>query len=124
MARRRWNAPGPAQEVLAPMQAGSSQLLLTTGVSTRTFDVSRSAEFVTASAASAPVPLLTQYVAIWLEGIEGLVRPRTVEAYARRLDLHVLPLLGERRLDAIRIDDIVGLVAGLRSRLKMTVAAF
>jgi integrase len=96
------------------MQAGSSQLLLTTGVSTRTFDVSCSAE--SAAVASVPVPVLTQYAANWLEGLEGLVQPSTVEAYAGRLERHVLPRLGERRLDEIEVDHILALISDLRKQ--------
>jgi integrase len=94
------------------MQAGSSQLLLTTGVSTRTFEISCFAE--SADAASAAAPTLAQYAAIWLEGLEGLVQPSTVEAYAGRLQRHVLSRLGERRLDEIEVDDILALISDLR----------
>jgi integrase len=96
------------------MQTGSSHLHLSTGVSTCTFGSLSSAEC--AAAASAPVPLLTQYVAIWLESIEGLVRRGTVVAYARRLERHVLPRLGDRRLDQIDVDDVTKLIADLRRR--------
>src|SRR5947209_17995484 len=92
------------------MQEGSSHLLLTTGVSTR--------RFVTAPPEEPPVrvPLLAQYAASWFEGLEGLVQPSTVEAYAGRLNRHVLPRLGERRLDEIEVDDILALIRDLRRK--------
>jgi integrase len=58
----------------------------------------------------------TQYVAIWLESIEGLVRPSTIAAYASRLELHVLPQFGGRPLDQIDVNDVAALIAGLRRR--------
>ncbi len=93
------------------MQARSSQLLLTTGVSTHTIG--------SPSSTSSPdelsaVPTLTQYAASWLEGLEGLVQRSTVVAYAGRLQRHVLPRLGEHRLDEIEIDDILTLISDLR----------
>jgi integrase len=59
---------------------------------------------------------LAQYAAAWLESIEGLVRPRTLEDYRGRLERHVLPRLGERSLDEIGIDDILALISDLRRR--------
>ena len=96
------------------MHAGSSQLLLTTGVSTRTFDVLYFGE--PSDGRAAPVPTLTQYAATWLDGLEGLVLPSTIEAYAGRLERHVFPSLGERRLDEIGIDDVLALISDLRKR--------
>ena len=49
-------------------------------------------------------------------GLEGLVQPSTVEAYAGRLQRHVLPRLGERRLDEIDVDDILALISDLRKQ--------
>ena len=92
------------------MQAASSQLLLSSGVSTRQFDTSRPAE------AAVPVPLLAEYAATWLESISGLVRPRTYEGYTYRLEQHILPRLGERRLDEISVDDVLALIGSLRDR--------
>ena len=63
-----------------------------------------------------PVPLLAQYAASWLEGLEGLVQPSTVEAYAGRLQRHVLPRLGERRLDEVGVDDMLALISDLRKQ--------
>jgi integrase len=91
------------------MQAASSHLLLTTGVCTRTF-----AAYSTGDATPAPVPLLAEYAATWLESIRGLVRPRTYEGYAYRLERHILPRFGQRRLDEIGVDDILALIGELR----------
>jgi integrase len=95
------------------MQTGSSHLHLSTGVSTCTFGSLSSAE---SAASSTPIPLLSQYVAVWLSGLEGLVLPSTVEAYAGRLERHVLPRLGERRLDEVVVDDILALISDLRKQ--------
>lgn len=95
------------------MQAASSQLLLTTGVSTRRFDTS---SLTGAGETSTRVPLFAQYVAVWLDGLEGLVLPSTVEAYAGRLHRHVLPRLAERRLDEVTVDDILILISDLRKQ--------
>jgi integrase len=63
-----------------------------------------------------PVPLLAQYAAVWLDGLDGLVLPSTIEAYTGRLERHVLPRLADRRLDEIEVDDIVALIRDLRKR--------
>lgn len=96
------------------MQAGSSQLLLTTGVSTRKIGSPPSTQ--SADERPGAVPLLAQYAASWLDGLEGLVLPSTVEVYAGRLRRHVLPQLANRRLDEIEVDDIVTLISDLRRR--------
>jgi hypothetical protein len=93
------------------MQAASSQLHLTTGVSTRRFGMSSPP---TSEEPPAPVPILGQYAAVWLDGLEGLVLASTVEAYAGRLERHVLPRLADRRLDEIEVDDILTLISDLR----------
>jgi integrase len=94
------------------MQAASSHLVLTTGVSTHPF----STPSTVADEPSAHGPTLAQYVAEWLRGLDGLVLPSTVEAYAGRLERHVLPQFGERRFDSVSIDDIVALICELRKR--------
>jgi integrase len=96
------------------MQAASSHLHLTTGVSTREFVVSSHSR--REDGASASGPLLAQYASAWLESIEGLVRPRTLEDYTKRLDRHVLPRLGKLRLDEIGVEDILALISDLRQR--------
>lgn len=95
------------------MQAASSQLHLTTGVSTCRFGASSATR---SGETSAPVPRLAQYVAVWLDGLEGLVLSSTVEAYAGRLQRHVLPRLADRRLDEIEVDDILTLISDLRKQ--------
>jgi integrase len=95
------------------MQTRSSHLHLSTGVSTCTLG---SAWSDATEAVPTAVPTLAQYAAAWLESIEGLVRPRTLEDYTGRLERHVLPRLGERRLDEIGIDDILALIGDLRGR--------
>jgi integrase len=94
------------------MQSASSQLHLATGVSTCRFDFATRSSPTTA----APVPLLGHYAAVWLEGLEGLVLPSTVEAYAGRLQRHVLPRLADRRLDEIEVDDVLTLINDLRKQ--------
>ena len=96
------------------MQTGSSQLLLTNGVSTHTIGSPSSTS--SPDELSAAVATLAQYAASWLEGLEGLVQPSTVEAYAGRLQRHVLPRLGKRRLDEIDVDDILDLISALRKQ--------
>jgi integrase len=95
------------------MQAGSSQLHLTTGVSTRNFGTQ---SMTLSGESAAPVPLLAEYTAVWLDGLERLVLPSTVEAYAGRLQRHVLPRLANHRLDEIEVDDILALISDLRTR--------
>jgi integrase len=94
------------------MQSASSQLHLATGVSTCRFDFATRSSPTTA----APVPLLGHYAAVWLEGLEGLVLPSTVEAYAGRRQRHVLPRLADRRLDEIEVDDVLTLISDLRKQ--------
>jgi integrase len=96
------------------MQTASSQLVLTTGVATRRFVALPSAPSLKRETSSGPT--LAQYAASWLEGLDGLVQPSTVEVYAGRLERHVLPRLGERRLDEVGVDDILALISNLRKR--------
>lgn len=95
------------------MQVASSQLVLTTGVSTRTFAEPSSPA---PGEISERAPQLSQYATSWLDGLEGLVLPSTVEAYAGRLERHVLPRLGNRRLNEIAVDDVLALISYLRMR--------
>lgn len=95
------------------MQAASSQLFMTTGVSTHLFG-DAGGQIRTPSNGSPPVPLLVEYAATWLESIRGLVRPRTYEGYVYRLERHILPRLGQRRLDEISVDDVLTLIGELR----------
>ena len=97
------------------MQAPSSQLVLTTGVSTGSFGIvaTRGTRGMVAND-PVDVPLLADYAATWLDSINGLVRPRTFEGYAYRLEQHILPRLGGHRLDEITVDDVLALIGGLR----------
>lgn len=95
------------------MQAASSQLHLTTGMSTRQFRTSPRPQ---REDTSIPVPLLAEYAAAWLDGLEGLVLASTVEAYAGRLARHVLPRLGHRRLDEIDVDEVLRLISDMRKQ--------
>lgn len=96
------------------MQAASSQLTLH-GVSTGIFAIGSSGQSSDARKDSPrPVPLLAAYAANWLDSIHGLVRPRTYEGYAYRLERHILPHLGQHRLDEIGVDDILALIGELR----------
>lgn len=92
------------------MQAAFSHLHLSNGVSTHSVGFSS----YTGATYPSPPPTLTQYAASWLDGLEGLVLPSTAEAYAGRLERHVLPRLGERPLDGIGLDDILALISDLR----------
>ncbi len=96
------------------MQAASSQLTLH-GVSTGIFALASSGPSTdTGQDSPRSVPLLAEYAATWLDSIRGLVRPRTYEGYAYRLERHILPRLGQRRLDEIGVDDVLALIGELR----------
>jgi integrase len=93
------------------MRAASSQFT-PTGVSTLD-------RVATASALGPPQSralTVARYASTWLESIEGLVSARTLEDYTGRLERHVLPRFGQRRLDEVGIDDILGLIADLQER--------
>jgi integrase len=97
------------------MRAASSQLVLSAGVSTGGFRFTTSTTTRSAEDPPPPVPLLAEYAATWLDSIRGLVRPRTYEGYEYRLERHVLPRLGQRRLDEISVDDVLALISDLRN---------
>jgi integrase len=99
------------------MREEYSHLTLATGISTVAFASARPAqpEAIPTDDRSTPaVPLLAEYAATWLESIRGLVRPRTYEGYSYRLERHILPRLGQRRLDEIGVDDVLALIGELR----------
>jgi integrase len=100
------------------MQRGTLQLVLTNGVSTgASTSVPTGQPSKGSGAGSArPVLLFAEYAVVWLESIRGLVGPRTLEAYGARLERYVLPLLGERRLDDIVLDDVLALISDMRAR--------
>jgi integrase len=97
------------------MHPASSQLDLTRGVATRSFG-SITGRPGAELRQRPPIPTLGEYAATWLAGISGLVRPNTFEAYTYRLEQHVIPHLGGRRLDEIAVDDILGLIGVLREK--------
>jgi integrase len=98
------------------MQAASSQLFLTTGVSTGGFGNAAPRPPRSVQDDRAQVPLLAEYAVAWLDSIRGLVRPRTYENYSYRLERHILPHLGRRRLDEIGVDDVLALIGELREQ--------
>lgn len=56
-----------------------------------------------------------QYLAEWLPEFERTVRPSTFESYANNIDWHVLPALGEQRLQALtaaQLNDLYGQLLG------------
>jgi integrase len=59
---------------------------------------------------------LAEYVAEWLETLEGRVRPKTHERYSSDLRLHVLPKLGRRRIASITPDDVAAVIADMQRR--------
>jgi integrase len=61
-------------------------------------------------------PTLAAYAATWLEGVHDQVRPRTFEGYSKHLERHVIPRLGEKRLDQIDVDDVLSLIANLKQQ--------
>jgi integrase len=97
------------------MRSGSFQFAMA-GVSTRSFACSPARKPEADESPSGPVPLLGEYGVSWLESISGLVSRVTFENYSGQLERHVLPRLGERRLDEIGVDDILILIGDLRER--------
>lgn len=98
------------------MQAVSSQAVLTSGVATHPFDVVISSSTPVPARAASRAPALAEYASGWLDSLSGVVRPSTREAYAGRLQRHVLPKLGERRLDEVGVDEILILIGDLRGQ--------
>ena len=98
------------------MHAASSQLAWTTGSTTRRFDVVTSSPTRLSVVPVSQAPLLAAYAVGWLESIAGQVRPRTLEGYRYRLERHVLPRLGDHRLDEIGVEDVLDLINDLRER--------
>jgi integrase len=99
------------------MQGGTLQLVLKNGVSTGAFTSAPATQPPKGSEdpSTQPVPVLAEYGIAWLESISGLVSPRTLEAYGTRLKRNVFPLLGERRLDEVGLDEILRLISDMRS---------
>lgn len=61
------------------------------------------------------VPTLREWATEWLDGIK--VTAATREGYERNLRLHILPTLGDRRIDRITASDIARLYRDLETRL-------
>ena len=61
--------------------------------------------------------LVKDWVESWITLRTGKVNARTIERYAQLLRLHVVPTLGERRLQTIRPKDIDTLYASLAPKL-------
>lgn len=60
------------------------------------------------------VPKLAAYAAEWLETVvRHRAKPGTVAQYEQKLRLHILPVLGDRRLNAITVRDVQQLQSGL-----------
>jgi integrase len=57
---------------------------------------------------------LGEYAAQWIGQQDGRLRPRTVDVYRDRLQHHVLPRLGRRKLASLDVDDVADLLADLR----------
>lgn len=49
---------------------------------------------------------LRSYLSEWVASIEGTVRPQTRQRYAREIDLHLLPRIGDIRLDRLTAQHI------------------
>ena len=97
------------------MQGGTLQLNMANGVSTIPFAAPTHTRPQPGADQTGPTaPLLAEYAATWLESIRGLVRPRTYEGYSYRLERHILPRLGQQRLDEISVDDVLTLIGELR----------
>lgn len=59
---------------------------------------------------------LASYSQRWLASIRSGVRPRTFESYDAQLRLHVLPLLGDRPVADLDVEDVLALIDVLRSK--------
>ena len=92
------------------MQRPSSQLSLSAGTSTRL-----TPERVVARSNPGKHETFARYAERWLESIRGGVRPRTYDGYSAQLRLHLLPLLGDRLIADLEVEDVLKLISGLRS---------
>jgi len=97
------------------MQHRSSHLSLRTGTSTRPLVRARPAQVAPLRARRAADDTLTTYAERWLASVRSGVRERTFESYESQLRLHVLPLLGDRPLADLDVEDILELIDHLRS---------
>lgn len=53
---------------------------------------------------------LDDYLADWLDGIEGTIAPSTLRSYRGHVDNHIAPLLGAITVGALRPDDVKRLI--------------
>jgi len=102
------------------MHHQSSQLSLRAGVSTRPPAQRTSAIPVHRNGSGFAVAEVTESLADysqgWLASIRNGVRPRTFDSYDAQLRLHVLPLLGERPVADLDVEDVLELIDVLRSK--------
>jgi integrase len=56
---------------------------------------------------------LGDYIEQWLVTQEARLRPKTYEGYRNALRLHVKPRLGNRRLQAVTVDDVAALIGSM-----------
>jgi integrase len=61
---------------------------------------------------------LGEYAERWLDQQRGRLRPTTIQWYEIAVRKHVVPALGRRKLQSIRIDDVADLVAQMRANGK------
>lgn len=101
------------------MPSGSARLSLRIGTSTHSGNRSARLRAVSPSSARPRHPVLAEtleaYAEHWLLSVRGGVRPRTFDSYSAQLRLHVLPLLGDRVVGEIDVEDILELIDQLRS---------
>lgn len=76
-------------------------------------------ELLSPTPATPPVPTVEAYAASWLRRRvdEGVLRVKTLETYAIRLDKTLIPVLGGVRLDELTRADIVRWRDGLQARV-------
>src|SRR5579859_2749200 len=87
-------------------------LSLSSGVSTLRGARGRSSDETSPTRADVS---LEEYASWWLANLSGR-RPRTIEKYTASFVLHILPLLGAKRLRDIGPDDLIALSEGLREK--------
>lgn len=60
-------------------------------------------------------PRLDQFLAQWLQTIEGTIRPSTFTSYSGIVRKHLIPVLGHKPIDRLTVQDIADLLARKRS---------
>src|SRR6266511_2695482 len=144
MPRRREHAPGPATEVISPMQAKRNALprrrpvprhsgiyfrprpggkvvppyevpYLDSSGKRRWAVVHGSLDDAEARRAERIEPIRQTFAEYARDWLERQdVRPRTREIYSWALEQHLIPRLGRRRLDQISCEDVAALIAAMR----------